>query len=174
MGHIKMDCKNIFNTKKDTYHISFQSVVWSLPYLPFSRTVINLHWGVEWGSFLKNFQKAGWGNCLGVSMILYVVFVAIELPPDTIFFQHFLASQYINYIISTHTQSLKKGFSLVKVDIHFSFLLTYSLPSQESKYFSWNFRIVKKWKQVKSISRKSIPWKVSKTFEILYFWKILR
>ena len=131
-----MDCKNIFNTKKDTYHISFQSVVWSLPYLPFSLTVINLHRGVERGNVLKNFLKGGGGNCLEVSMILYVVFVAIELPPDTIFFQHFLASQYINYIISTHTQSLKKGFSLVKVDIHFSFLLTYSLPSQESKYFS--------------------------------------
>ena len=85
-----MDCENIFNTKKDTCHISFQSVVWSLPYLPFSLTVINLHRGVERGNVLKNFLKEGGGNCLEVSMILYVVFVAIELHPDTIFFQHFL------------------------------------------------------------------------------------
>ena len=82
-----MDCENIFNTKKDTCHTSIQSVIWSLPYLPFSPTVINLHTGVEWRGFLKNSQKGS----LEVSNILYVVFVAIQLPPDTIFFQHFLA-----------------------------------------------------------------------------------
>ena len=44
-----MDCENIFNTKKDTCHISF-------PYLPFSLTVIILYRRVESvGSFLKNF-----------------------------------------------------------------------------------------------------------------------
>ena len=62
-----------------------------------------------------------------VLMILYVVFVASELHPDTIF---------LPKKISTLTKSLKKGFGPIKVDIHFNFLLTYSVPSQEFKYFS--------------------------------------
>ena len=41
-------------------------------------------------------------------------------------------------------ESLKKSFGLIKVDIHFNFLLTYSLPPQEFEYFSWGFNIVKK------------------------------
>ena len=46
--------------KKDTCHKSFQSIMWSLPYL---LTVVNLRRGVEWvGRFVKNFQKGGKGN----------------------------------------------------------------------------------------------------------------
>ena len=46
MGHIKMECENVFNNKKkDTCHKSFQSIMWSLPYL---LTVVNLRRGVEW------------------------------------------------------------------------------------------------------------------------------
>ena len=41
-------------------------------------------------------------------------------------------------------ESLKKSFGLIKVDIHFNFLVTYSLPPQEFEYFSWGFNIVKK------------------------------
>ena len=59
MGHIKMDCKNSL-TKKDTWHISFKSIIWSSSYF---LTVVNLPRGVEWvGSFLKNFQKGGEGT----------------------------------------------------------------------------------------------------------------
>ena len=54
-----MDCENIFSKKKDTCHISFKSIIRSLPNL---LTAVNLHRGVEWvGSFLKNFQKGGEG-----------------------------------------------------------------------------------------------------------------
>ena len=61
MGHIKMECENVFNNKKkDTCHKSFQSIMWSLPYL---LTVVTLRRGVEWvGRFVKNFQKGGKGN----------------------------------------------------------------------------------------------------------------
>ena len=43
---------------------------------------------MEWvGSFLKNFQKGGGGyRNSKVLVILYVVFVATELHPHTIFF----------------------------------------------------------------------------------------
>ena len=51
--------------------------------------------GVEWvGSFLKNVQERGgrYRNSLFL-VIPYVVRVATELHPDTIFFQQFLAWQ---------------------------------------------------------------------------------
>ena len=47
-----MDCKNI---KKDTCHISFKSIIWSLPYF---LTVANLYRGAEQvGNFLKEGKK---------------------------------------------------------------------------------------------------------------------
>ena len=59
IGHIKMDSKNIL-TKRDTCHISFKSIIWSLPYL---LTVVKLYRAVECvGSFLRNFQKGGEGT----------------------------------------------------------------------------------------------------------------
>ena len=63
-------------------------------YLEFATFVIFTYCPcVEWvGSFVKNFQKGGEGSHQNqVSLVLYVVFVATELHPDTIFFQHFLA-----------------------------------------------------------------------------------
>ena len=57
MGNIKVNSESIFNTEKDIYHTSFQFITWSLPYLAFSLTVINLPRGLIWaGSFLNNFQ----------------------------------------------------------------------------------------------------------------------
>ena len=42
------------------------------------------------GKLLEELPKERGGNCLEISMILYVFYVAIELHLDTIFFQHFL------------------------------------------------------------------------------------
>ena len=59
-------------------------------------------------------------------------------------------------------ESLKKGFGLIKVDTHFNFLLTYSLPSQEFKYFSWSFNIVKKtWKQASVYHEKYVKFPIT-------------
>ena len=45
------------------------------------------------GSFLKNFQEGGEGNSK-ILVIFHVVFVATELHPDILFFQHFLTWQH--------------------------------------------------------------------------------
>ena len=59
--------------------------------MPFSLAVINLLevWS-GWKLFAELLKGKG-RKPSEVSMILYVVFVATELHPDTIFFQHFLA-----------------------------------------------------------------------------------
>ena len=47
------------------------------------------------GSFLQNFQKGGEVNSK-ILVIFHVVFVATELHPDILFFQHFLTWQHEN------------------------------------------------------------------------------
>ena len=62
MGHIKIDCENIFNIKK-THSIYHSNPFFSVFHIYHS--VFNLHRGVEWvGIFLKNSQKRGGENHL--------------------------------------------------------------------------------------------------------------
>ena len=62
MGHIKIDCENIFNIKK-THSIYHSNPFFSVFHI--CHSVFNLHRGVEWvGIFLKNSQKRGGGNHL--------------------------------------------------------------------------------------------------------------
>ena len=87
-----MDCENIFNIKNP--HAICHSnpyFTWSLPYLPFSLAVINLPEVWSGCKLFAEVLKGKGRKPSEVSMILYVVFVATELHPDTIFFQHFLA-----------------------------------------------------------------------------------
>ena len=86
MGHIiKMNCKNIFNTKKkDTCHTPFQSVNLSLLYLPFWLTAIyfiEMWSGLE--AIWRTSKREGEGTVIPNSW----------LHPNTIFLQHFLTQQ---------------------------------------------------------------------------------
>ena len=84
----KMDCKNISTKKR---HMPYIIQIHYLEFAIFA-SIVNLHRGVEWvGSFLTNFQKGEEENILFRLDDSYVVFVAAELHPDTIFFQHFFA-----------------------------------------------------------------------------------
>ena len=72
MGNIKIDCQNIFNTKKahSIYHSNPFFLVFHI-----CHSVFNLHRGVEWvESFLKNFQKGGGENHLK-SQLFFMLFL---------------------------------------------------------------------------------------------------
>ena len=45
MGHTKLDCEDIFNIKKKTFYISFQSIFFSFPHFPLS--LLKLHKGAK-------------------------------------------------------------------------------------------------------------------------------
>ena len=106
-----------------------------------------VHRGDGWvESFLRNLQTGGGGYRNSEALvILYVVFVTLELHPDVPYSPRIFSSnnniktknykdfQKFRTILNT---SLKKGFGLIKVGIHFNFLITRSLPSHEFKNFS--------------------------------------
>ena len=112
MRHIKMDCKNIFNTKKthSIYHSNslFQSFIFAI--LPFIQRC-----RVGWKLFEELSKGKGRKQPSEVSMIFHVVFVVPDIHPDTIYFRHFFQQQQKkNKKLSTLTKSFKKRFGLLK------------------------------------------------------------
>ena len=139
IGHIKMDCENIFYTKKkDTCLLPFQSIIQSLPYLSFSLTVIELHRGVEWvGSFLKNFQKGKGGyGMLSLQQLNYTLIpfpLNIFSPNNNAKFKDYKDFKNLNPL---SLKISRKTSALLNSRYTFQLLPTYSFPSQEFKYFS--------------------------------------
>ena len=134
MGHIKMDWENYLNIKK-TYVIYHYNPLFGICHIYHFDLLSLIHievWsGLEvfWRTSEREWEDTVWSH-------LYVVFVATELHPDNIFFHHFLT--YNNIKIKNYPLSLKvsrKTLALLKkIPTNCSFLLTYSLISQEFKY----------------------------------------
>ena len=81
--------------------------------MPFSFNAVNFTQKCRIGKIFEELR--GGRNYLGVSMILYVVFVATELHPDKIFFQHFLVYQYVKINYYPHSlKASKKALALLK------------------------------------------------------------
>ena len=75
---------------------------------------------------------------------------------------------------TTLSRSLKQDLGLIKVDIHFNFLLRYSLPSQDLKYFVWSFQwkiklVTPKLKSKHHFENMQLPLKFEKCVMKSYF-----
>ena len=140
-----------------------------MPYLSFWLTVINLHRLEVWSgleAFWRNSKREREGTIWSLDDSSYCLCSNWITSSWLIPFCPCIFSPSNNIKIENYplTKSLKKDLGLIKVDRYtFSSLLLL-----EFKYFSWNFRIVKNWKQAKSMFRRNIPWKVCEVSNYKY------
>ena len=135
--HIKMDCKNIFNKKK-THAIYHSNSLSGVCHICLLSLIYNEVWsGLE--AFWKTFKKKGRGRKPSEQSLddSLCCFSSNWITSWCHFFPAFscLITKWKIKTIHSHYKSLKKGFGLIKVVIHFSFYLRNPYPHSNLNTF---------------------------------------